>query len=107
MHTLVIKEELYERHPWIAESVFKAWEESQAECLRQMRFSGTLRYMLPWLFADLAEIDGLFAGNPFPNGLEANHKTLATLQQYLLDQGFIKDARPLEELFVPIVLANE
>ena len=107
MHTLVIKEELYERHPWIAESVFKAWEASQADCLRQMRFSGTLRYTLPWLFADLEEIDALFAGNPFPNGLEANHKTLATLQQYLLDQGFIKDARPLEELFVPIVLANE
>ncbi|MPZ14904.1 MAG: ABC transporter substrate-binding protein [Chloroflexi bacterium] len=107
MHTLVMKEALYQRHPWIVESIFKAWEESQAECIQQMRFSGTLRYTLPWLFADLEEIDGLFGGNPFPQGLEPNRKTLATLQRYLLDQGFIEEARPLEDLFTPIVLANE
>jgi 4,5-dihydroxyphthalate decarboxylase len=107
MHTLVIKEELYQRHPWIPESIFKAYEESKRRCLEAMRFSGTLRYTLPWLFADLEEIDTLFGGDPFADGLEPNRKTLATLQHYLLDQGFIADRLPLEQLFTPIVLANE
>lgn len=109
MHTLVMKEELYQQHPWVAESLFKAWEESKARALQNMRFSGTLRYMLPWLFADVEELDGLFGGDPFPSGLDApaNRVTVGALQEYLIDQGFVKDRLPLEELFAPIVLSNE
>ena len=109
MHTLVMKEELYQQHPWVAESLFKAWEESKGRALQNMRFSGTLRYMLPWLFADIEELDGMFGGDPFPSGLDgkANRVTVSALQQYLMDQGFVKDQLPLEELFAPIVLSNE
>jgi 4,5-dihydroxyphthalate decarboxylase len=109
MHTLVMKEELYQQHLWVAESLYKAWEESKARALQNMRFSGTLRYMLPWLFADIEELDAMFGGDPFPSGLhaKANQVTLGALQQYLLDQGFVRERRPLEDLFVPIVLSNE
>lgn len=107
MHTLVVREELYQRHPWVAESIFKAYEESKRRCLEQMRFSGTLRYALPWLLADVEEIDTLFGGDPFLDGLEPNRTTLGALQRYLLEQGFIKERLPLEDLFAPIVLANE
>jgi 4,5-dihydroxyphthalate decarboxylase len=107
MHTLVVREELYQRHPWVAESIFKAYEESKRRCLEQMRFSGTLRYALPWLLADVEEIDTLFGGDAFPDGLDPNRTTLGALQRYLLEQGFIKESLRLEELFAPIVLANE
>ena len=51
----------------------------------------------------------MFGGDPFPSGLEAkaNQITVGALQQYLIDQGFVKDRLPLEELFTPIVLSNE
>ena len=39
MHTLVIREELYEKNRWIAESLFKACEEANTWAIQQMRFS--------------------------------------------------------------------
>lgn len=102
MHTIVIKEELYEAHPWIAQSVYEAMVKAKQISFNRMRFSGALHYALPWLFDDLDEIDAIFGGDAWPYGLEANRKTLETLQTYLINQGFIKEALPLEELFSPI-----
>ena len=58
MHTLVVDEELYRHHPWVAESMYKAFEQAKHWTLEQMRFSGTMRYTLPWLFADIVEFEG-------------------------------------------------
>ena len=102
MHTIVIKEELYEAHPWIAQSVYEAMVKAKQISFNRMRFSGALHYALPWLFDDLDEIDAIFGGDAWPYGLEANRKTLETLQTYLINQGFITEALPLEELFSPI-----
>jgi 4,5-dihydroxyphthalate decarboxylase len=78
-------------------------DESKRQCIGQMRFSGAIRYTLPWLYDDLDEIDGVFGGDPWPYGLEANRVNLETLQRYLIDQGLAKEARPLEELFTPVI----
>lgn len=58
MHTLVIREELYEKHPWLASSLFKAFTQAKAVADRDMRFSGAMKYALPWLQND---IDKIFA----------------------------------------------
>ncbi len=104
MHTLVIREELYRKKPWVAESMYKAFEASKAWGLKHMRFSGTMVYMLPWLNDEVEKIDEHFGGDPYPYGLEANRKTLETLMQYLVDQDFVAEPRPrLEDIFTPIV----
>lgn len=107
MHTLVVRESLYREKPWVAESMFKAFTESKHWALTQMRFSGAQRYMLPWLFDDLDEMDELFGSDPWPYGLEVNRKTLQTLMEYLVEQGFIRNGVPLDDLFTPIVTVNE
>jgi 4,5-dihydroxyphthalate decarboxylase len=107
MHTLVVREALLDRHPWIAESLVKAFEQAKRWCLEQMRFSGTSRYTLPWLHADLEEVDELFGGDPWPYGLEPNRAALETLLCFLEDQRFLARAPALETLFAPIVTANE
>jgi 4,5-dihydroxyphthalate decarboxylase len=107
MHTLVVREPLLERHPWIAESLLKAFEESKRWCLEQMRFSGTSRYTLPWLQADLDEIDEVFGGDPWPSGLEPNRPALEALLGFLVEQRFLREAPPLESLFAKVVTANE
>ncbi len=107
MHTLVMQEPVYQEHPWIAESLFKAFEDAKRWALQQMRFSGTIRYTLPWLFADLEEIDALFGGDPWPYGLEPNRKTLEMMAQFLVDQGFLRERPRIDDLFAPVVLANE
>lgn len=107
MHTLAVQEPVLQQHPWIAESLFKAFDEAKAWCLQQMRFSGSMRYTLPWLYADVQEIDELFHGDPWPYGLEANRVALETLVQFLVDQHFLRPGVRIEDMFVPIVTSNE
>lgn len=107
MHTLVMREALYREHPWIAESLVKAFVEAKDWCLAQMRFSSTLRYTLPWLHADVEEMAEVFGPDPWPYGLEANRKVLSTLIDYLVEQRLLHRPLALEELFVPITLLSE
>lgn len=107
MHDVVIKASLYQEHPWIAESLYKGFVEAKRWALQQMRFSGAARYMLPWLFDDIEETEALFGDDPWPYGVEPNRKTLETLVQYLVEQGFLAKAIPVDELFVPIVAVGE
>lgn len=89
MHTLVIRQEIVDRNPWVVESLFNAFSEAKAWCLEEMRFSGTIRYTLPWLFHDIDEIDELFGGDPWPYGIPANRALLGTFASYLREQGLL------------------
>jgi 4,5-dihydroxyphthalate decarboxylase len=44
-----------------------------------MRYAGSLGYMLPWLMAEIEEIDEVFGGDAWPYGIEANRPTLQAL----------------------------
>ena len=103
MHTMVIRTEIYQRHPWVAESLFKALSESKRICLKQMHFTGTIKYTLPWLFADLEEIDDIFAGDPWPYGYTANRHVLETFADYLYEQNFVTQPIEIAKLFTPIL----
>ncbi len=103
MHTLVIREDVHAANPWIAESLYQACVKSKTLAHERMRFSGAMRYMLPWLFDDIDEIDAVFGGDPFVYGLEPNRTTLETLLRYLREDAFIGDAPRLEDLFAPII----
>jgi 4,5-dihydroxyphthalate decarboxylase len=63
--------------------------------------------MLPWLFDDIDELDDVFGADPWPYGLEPNRVTLETLMQFLVDQRLLPKASRIDDLFVPIVTANE
>ena len=67
-----------------------------------MRELGTLRYMLPWMAAEIEEIDDVFGGDPWPYGIGPNRASLEALVQYLADQHLIEKLVPIEHLFVPI-----
>jgi len=107
MHTLVMREDLYNEHPWIPESIYKAAEESKAWALKQMRFSGAQRLMLPWLFDEIAEMDALMGANPWPYGIEPNRKILEAFMGYLVDQRFLATAPSIDDIFAPIVAWTE
>jgi 4,5-dihydroxyphthalate decarboxylase len=102
MHLIAIRRDLYERHRWIATSLYQAFVESKRRALARMRYAGSLGYMLPWLMAEIEEIDAVFGGDAWPYGIEPNRPTLQALLQYMLEQHFIAKAIPIEELFVPL-----
>ncbi len=101
MHLIVIRNDVYERHPHVAASLYKAFCAAKDRAREKMRFPGTLRYMLPWLPADVEEIDELFGGDCWPYGVEPNRPTLEALVAYMAEQGLIPEPIPVEKLFVP------
>ncbi len=101
MHLIVIRKDIYERHPFVATSLYNAFCAAKDYSQKKMRFPGTLRYMLPWLPADIEEIEELFGGDCWPYGIEPNRPTLEALVRYMVEQGLIPETIPLEKLFVP------
>ena len=106
MHTLVIREELCEKHRWLASSLFKAFTEAKNLAYREMRFSGAMKYALPWLLNDLEEIDEFFGGDPFCYGLDENRASLSALARYLYDQGFVDRPIDIDAIFAPVAYNN-
>jgi 4,5-dihydroxyphthalate decarboxylase len=104
MHLVVIKKRVYERHPFVATSLFSAFNRSKNIALERMKNLRALRYMLPWMAEQIDEIHDVFGGDPWPYGVEPNRPTLEALVTYLVDQGLVAaEKKPsLEELFVPI-----
>jgi 4,5-dihydroxyphthalate decarboxylase len=102
MHTVVIRRDRHEQHPFLASALYNALEQAKTVALKKMSYRGTLRYMLPWMTADLDEIQAVFGGDPWPYGVEANRPTLSALVRYLEEQGVIAKAPPIEDLFVPV-----
>jgi 4,5-dihydroxyphthalate decarboxylase len=107
MHTVVIREELFQEHPWMAESLYKACEDAKAWAVKQMKFSGAQRVMLPWLFDEIAEMEELMGKNAWAYGLEANRPILEAFMRYLVDQHFLEKPAPIDDLFAPIISWSE
>lgn len=106
MHLVAIRRTVYDRHPWIANSLYAAFVEAKRIALARLRYAGSLAAMLPWLQDEIEEIDEVFGGDPFPYGIEPNRPTLQALVQYMVEQQFIPRPIPVEELFAPLPGAN-
>src|SRR3954465_15136803 len=102
MHLVAIKRSIYEKYPFVATSLFNAFQRAKEIALERMYNLRALRYMMPWLPRDVDEIFEYLCGDPWPYGVEENRPTLEALVQYLQDQ-HLTDWKPtLEELFCPI-----
>ncbi len=102
MHLIALKRDVHEKYPFVATSLYNAFVESKQAALKLMYYTGALRYMLPWLAADLDEIDDVFGGDPWPYGVEANRPTLQAMVNYMAEQAMIKAPIPIEDLFVKV-----
>lgn len=104
MHVVAIRRELYERHPWIAQSLFKALSEAKARCAGSLYDARALRAMLPWAIAEYEEARRLMGDDFWPYGLEANRTVLETFVRYASEQGVAARPVAVDELFAPETL---
>ena len=102
MHIVAIQREIYEHNRWIAPTLFKAFQQARQWAIDRMYFSAAQRYMLPWLFDDLREVDENFGDGLWAYGVEENRPTLETFVRYMQQQHFIDREIPIEDLFVPV-----
>jgi len=101
MHTIVIRREVYEKHPWVAQSLYKAFVLAQRETYQDLYETAALKTMLPWLIRHAEDTRELMGPDFWPYGLEPNVPVLNTFLRYSFEQGLAKRQLKAQELFVP------
>ena len=104
MHTVVIRRDLLDRHPWVARSLFDAFCAAKERLVAQLGETAALHLMLPWMNAELEATRALMGDDYWPYGLESSRVTLEALARYSYDQGLAARLVPVEELFAPSTL---
>jgi 4,5-dihydroxyphthalate decarboxylase len=101
MHTIVLREELWKQHPWIATSLYQAFQEAKSRAYQRLDDLSPYKISLVWFREPVREQKEIFGEDPWCDGLEPNRKTIDALVEYLYEQELI-DTRPsVEELFAP------
>jgi len=98
-HTVVVREELLVKEPWIVERLVKGFEEADAVCRKEYDYSKRLSF--PTAALILEEEDSRFGSNPWQHGLEPNRHTLETFMGYATAQGYTARRLSLAESFWP------
>ena len=106
MHTVAIRRELYEQHPWIAQSLHKAFRAAQRKAYDDLYQTAALKTMLPWLIAHVEEARRELGDDFWPYGFHENRAVLATFLRYHFEQGLSQRLLEPEELFAPETLES-
>lgn len=101
MHTVVIRRDVYRKHPWVAQSLYKAFVAAQKETYKDLYEAAALKYMLPWLLHYVEETREIMGEDFWPYGFEKNVHTLETFLRYSHEQGLSKQLLEPRDLFAP------
>jgi 4,5-dihydroxyphthalate decarboxylase len=102
LHLVVLKRSLYERHPWIASSLYRALLAARDCCYRELE--GTmegLRVTAPWFEHHLDDVRALMSDDYWPYGLEPNRVAVEAFCRYAHEQDVVSRQFSPEELFAP------
>jgi 4,5-dihydroxyphthalate decarboxylase len=99
MHTVVISRDIYDRDPWIAQSLTKALGEAKRLCAESLVETAAPASMLPWMHDELARVQELMGEDWWPYGIEPNRATLETFLRYARTQGITPNDIAVEDLF--------
>lgn len=92
---IAVKDALLERHPWLAQSLFEAFDESRMRYLARFE-AGENASEQDDHYRRMAAI----VGDPLPYGLEANRPAIEAMIRYCRQQGLLKGSPAAEDLFV-------
>jgi 4,5-dihydroxyphthalate decarboxylase len=106
MHTVVLRRDVYERHPWAAQSLYKAFCAAQHEAYQDLNHTAALKTMLPWLTAHVEDVRREMGDDFWPYGLPRNRDTLGTFLRYSYEQGLSGRLLEPERLFAPETLES-
>lgn len=101
MHTVVLRQDVYDDHPWVAQELYKAFTAAKEHCLERIGDTGELQVALPWLEAELESTRDLMGWDYWPYGVEENRETLETMTQYSHEQGLTEERLDVDDLFAP------
>ena len=103
MHTVAIRRDIVERHPWVAMNLFKAFEESKRRSVARALNPTTSALPIPWGYEVARRMQNVVGEELLPYGIEANRTTLEAFLQYAFEQGVLHRRMQPDELFPPQV----
>lgn len=106
MHVVVLRTDVYDANPWLAQELFKAFEAAKVEAQDALLETAALKYMMPWGVLGMERAQRLMGKEFWPYGLPPNRRTLETFLRYSHDQGLAVSRYAPEELFAPETLAS-
>ena len=99
MHVVAFRNDVLQKYPEAAESLFKAFVEAKRLC-REFYDDPNWSWLV-WGRQAFEEEEKLL-GDPWPHGLEKNRANLERFVGYSLDQGLMTKKMTPEELFLPL-----
>ena len=105
MHVVVLRRDLYERHPWAAVSLYDAFETAKVLGMQGLEAEEPLPISLPWINHFAAGVRDLMGSDYWPYGIARNQKEIAAMCDYTWEQGLVPERVAPEHLFAPNVVA--
>lgn len=101
MHVVGIRASLLEQHPWLAGSVFKAFNQARDHALRELSEVGALKTSLPWLTSEYEDTVAAMGRDFWSYGVQPNKPALEAFLRYHHQQGLSPRLMQAGELFAP------
>jgi 4,5-dihydroxyphthalate decarboxylase len=98
---VVIRRELYEKHPWLALNLYHAFVAAKKDVERET--AETLRSYFETGLMDGSGQNAL-TEDPKAYGLKASRKVIETISQYLHEQGLTNRSVAIDEIFAASAL---
>jgi 4,5-dihydroxyphthalate decarboxylase len=99
MHLVVIKREIYERHPWAAMSLVRAFQAAKERCYQRAKQYSVMYAITPWMRLEIEESEQIFGKDPYPYGVDPNLQTLEAATRFSYEQALSKRKIEINELF--------
>lgn len=104
MHTVVIKQSILARDPWVARNLQLAFRESKDLAFRRMVDPRSIS--LAWVRDLIEEQERVLGADPWAYSFAENRRALETMIRFSEEQGIISRRMAPEDLFVPSTLGD-
>lgn len=104
-HTTVVRESILQEHPWVATSLFEAFNKAKKLATERLysRAPSLLVFGSEWV----KEQRSVFGDDPYVYGVKANAKVIDMVQTFSVEQGLTERKQPWEEIFAEEILLSE
>jgi 4,5-dihydroxyphthalate decarboxylase len=99
MHVVAMRRDTFERNPWIAMNLFKAFNEAKERSIERALDITCSHFPLPWGINATQRARDLLGDDIWPYGMEPNRTTLQAFIDFAYEQGICQRRLTVEELF--------
>jgi 4,5-dihydroxyphthalate decarboxylase len=106
MHVIALRRDVHEAHPWVAQSLMKAFNAAKQLAYEDLQVTAALTTMLPFQTAAVEDAVREMGADWWSYGLEPNKAGLDTFLRYHHEQGLSSRLLQVQELFAPQALES-